>query len=115
MKQNEDMLDLFANLIEPAAEIFSDPNAIKLTKKNDRAHTASVLIKDHKTAIVKILALLDGVEPEDYVVPGPFVLAGKIINLLNDPELEELFTSQGQKEESASSGSATENIEDGAN
>lgn len=115
MSQNEDRLELFADLIEPAAEICSDQDIAKLAKSGEtRAKIASSLIKNHKSAVIEILARLEGQEPDDYVVPGPFVLAGKILKMLNDPEIVGLFTSQGLNDIAASSGSAMENTGDGA-
>lgn len=114
-KTNEDRLELFADLIEPAADIFSDRNVAELANNGvNRAKIASSLIKNHKAAVITILARLEGQEPENYVVPGPFALAGKILKLLNDPEIVELFTSQSLSDIAASSGSATENTGDGA-
>lgn len=115
MANNEDKLELFADLIEPAAEIFSDAEISKLSDtKASKARITAALIKNHKSAVITILALLEGLEPDKYIVPGPIALAGKILKLLNDPEIVGLFTSQGQNATAVSSGSATVNTEDGA-
>ncbi len=115
MTNNDDKLEMFADLIEPAAEIFSDKEIKKLSDaKANKARIAAVLIKNHKSAVIQILARLEGEDPDKYIVPGPFALAGKILKLLNDPEIVGLFTSQGQNATAASSGSATVNTEDGA-
>ena len=118
MKQrtNEEQLDLFAELLEPSAEIFSDKEVAKILQGKGKPITAVKLaIKNHKSAVVALLAALDGVSAEDYIVPAPPVLAVKLLNFLNDPDLQQLFTSPAQQNAAASSGSDMESTEDGAN
>ena len=118
MKQrtNEEQLELFADLLEPAAEILGDEEIAKVFKGGGKAVTAvKMAIKNHKAAVVALLAALDGESAETYVVPAPPILAVKLLNFLNDPDLQQLFTSPGQKNVAASFGSDTESTEDGAN
>ena len=114
-RTNEEALDLFADLLEPAAEILSDPELSKTLQSSGKAVKAVQLaIKNHKEAVIQILARIDGVNPADYKV-NALTLPIKLINLLNRPEVKELFTSQGQNGGNVSSGSATESIKGGAN
>lgn len=116
MRSNEDQLELFASLLEPAAEILADSEIameFKTNRKPVRAVKKAIL--NHKQAVVELLAAMDGVDVKEYKVPGPAVLAVKVMKLLNDPDLTELFTTQDPKKTAAASGSATETIEDGAN
>lgn len=111
MRSNEENLELFADLLEPVAEILTDPEVTDKIKDGGKPITAiKAAIKGHKTAIVEILAALEGVDPEEYIVPPPAQLLMKIVTLVNDPEIQNLFTLQGQPDPAASSGSATENI-----
>lgn len=116
MRSNEEQLELFADLIEPAAEIMGDKQIAKLLQSGSKpAKAVKYAIKNHKQAVIEMLARLDGVDPEDYIVPGPIGLSMKLINLFNNPEIKSLFIVQGQNEIAADSGPATENIGDGVN
>lgn len=69
---------------------------------------AKNLLKACPTEIIEIFAILDGVPVEEY----EFTLAlfpKKIVELINDPYVMELFGLQSQNK--TSSGSATESIE----
>ena len=108
--QGEAALDILADLIEPAGEIMSDKEIGDVFKKN-RFKAIGLAIKNHKKAVMQILATMDGVPVEEYKC-NVFSLPVKILELLNDPEMIQLFTYQGQTGDAKSSGSASENIED---
>ena len=108
--RGEEALDLLADLIEPAAEIMTDKQLVALFRERNMAKAASVAIKGHKRAVLQILALLNGEDPEAYA-PSVFALPKMLLEVLNDPELVDLFSSQGQTEEQTNSGSATVNTE----
>ena len=108
--QGEDALDLLADLIEPAGEIMSDKQIGDIFKEN-RFKAIGLAIKNHKRAVMQILATMDGVPVEEYKC-NVFTLPVKILELLNDPDLVQLFTYQGQTGDANSSGSASENIGD---
>ena len=111
MRTNEEALDIFADILEPAGEIIGDDEVKDLFRANDRVKAVKVAIKKHKAAIIEILARIDGVEPDDYKV-GIFTLPAKVLSLLNSDDVQALFTGQGQNGGGASSGSATETIEE---
>ena len=109
MRTNEEQLELFADLLEPASQFLADATFLKMLQSGDKPiKAAAYAIKKHKSAVIEILALLDGVEPGAYKVPGPLVLGAKVMSFLNSQEAKELFMSQGQNEASATSGSAME-------
>lgn len=112
MRTNEEALEIFADILEPAGEIIGDDEVKELFRGDDRMKAIKVAIKKHKTAIIEILARIDGVEPEEYKV-GIFTLPAKVISLLNNEDVQALFTGQSQNGGGASSGSATETIADG--
>ena len=60
---------------------------------------------------MQILATMDGVPVDEYKC-NVFSLPVKILELLNDPEMIQLFQYQGQTGDANSSGSASENTED---
>ena len=108
--QGEAALDLLADLIEPAGEIMSDKEIGEVFKKN-RFKAIGLAIKNHKKSVMQILATLDGVPVEEYKC-NVFSLPVKILELLNDPEMIQLFQYQGQTGDANSSGSASENTEE---
>lgn len=111
--KGEDALDILADLIEPAAEIMTDPEITSAFRSGvSKSKIARLIIKGHKSAIISVLATLDREEPDEYAKKmNLFTLPAKLVELFNDPELINLFTLQGQTMEKTSSGSATESIE----
>ena len=91
--KNEEALDLLAELIEPASKIMSDKNVQKLIKGKNKTGVVKTIIKSHKSEIIEILAILDGV-PVDQYECNVLSLPIKLLELLNDKELVNFFTSQ---------------------
>jgi hypothetical protein len=89
---NYDNLDILAEILEPAAEIFADPK-VKELADGQMVKMAAYIIKNHKESVIKILAGYDGVPVEDYKC-GVFTPIKKLLEIFNDPEMKELFTSQ---------------------
>lgn len=115
-RTNDDKLELFADVLEPAGRIISDKAWALKWQTGDRIGAIREAIKSHKADIVEILARIDGVEPAEYQIDG-LALFMRLVTLLNRPDLEPmsgLFTSQAQNGDKESSGPATANTEDGA-
>lgn len=108
--QGEAALDILADLIEPAGEIMTDKEIGDVFKKN-RFMAIGLAIKNHKKAVMQIMATMDGVPVEEYKC-NVFTLPVKILEMLNDPDIVQLFTYQGQTGDANSSGSASANIEE---
>ena len=108
--QGEAALDILADLIEPAGEIMSDKEIGEVFKEN-RFKAIGLAIKNHKKSVMQIMATIDGVPVEEYKC-NVFTLPATILELLNDSELIQLFTYQGQTGDANSSGSASENTEE---
>lgn len=106
--KGEEALDVLADLLEPAAEILSDKE-VKTAFNKSPLVGAKVAIKNHKKAVLTVLAVCDGADPATYK-PNVFSLPAKLLEILNDPEIIGLFNWQGQTDKT-SSGSATENTE----
>ena len=107
--KGEAALDALADLIEPVSEIITDAEFVRLARSDAPKMTlVKTAIKSHKKAIIEILAVLDGKDPETYEV-SILTLPMKLLEVFNDPEVISLFQSQGQ--EQTSSGSAMENTE----
>lgn len=109
--KGEEALDVLADLIEPASEIFSDKRVVQAFQNpKERLKAISAIIRDHKKALIAFLAALERKDPETYEV-GVLTLPAKLLEILNDKELSQLFTLQGQTGGAKSSGSALEKIE----
>ena len=102
-------LELIADIIEPATEILADP-AIKEAFSRSKMAAIKVAIKSHKNAIREIVARLDGKNPEEYHFTA-LSLPVKLLSMFNDPDLQQLFTSSGQKEDETACSSASGNTE----
>lgn len=100
--KGEAALDLLADIIEPATEIMSDPKIKDLVKVENKGAIIKLLIKSHKKSIIEILAAIDGVPVDKYDV-NVLTLPVKILEILNDQELMDFFTSQVSMEDQTSS------------
>lgn len=117
MRTNNDKLELFADVLEPAGRIIADKAWALKWQDGDRLGAIREAIKGHKADIVDILARIDGVDPAEYQIDG-LSLFMRLAAMFNRPDLEfanGLFTSQAQSADAASSGPATANIKESAN
>ena len=105
--KGESALELLADLLDPISVITSDKKFVAVARKGNRMASAKILLKDHPKEIIKIMALLNGEDPDSYE-PPLLSLPIMIIELLNDPDLAILFQSG---ETVTPSGSPTESIE----
>jgi hypothetical protein len=110
-RTNDDKLELFADVLEPAGRIIADKAWALKWQAGDRIGAIREAIKGHKADIVEILARIDGAEPAQYQIDG-LALFMRLVTLFNRPDLEPmtgLFTSQAQNGDKESSGPATGN------
>jgi len=112
-RTNEEVLDLFADLLEPAAEILTD-DEVTTAYQQKRLTGIKLAIKRHHSAVIEIMALIEGVSPEEYKV-DLLTLPVKIMAFLNRPEMQDLFTLRDQQIASVSGFPATENIAENVN
>ncbi len=106
--QGDRALETLADLLDPIAHIMADDKMISIFKSGRKINAVQYAIKNHKEEITTILALLDGEDPKEYKV-NLMTLPFKLMELVNDEDLQGLFLSQGLTE--TSSGSAMENTE----
>lgn len=110
--KGEDAIDLLADLLTPITNIYNDVDFREAVKeKKTNLEIVQLLLKSHKKDVLLMMALIDQEDPESYE-PSIFGLPYKLMEIMNMPEVAMLFTSQGQKKTSKSSGSATESIEE---
>lgn len=113
--KGEQALDVLADMIEPASEIFGDEEIRKYMRgdgaeKRELGKAARLAIKNHKNAVIELLAALEQEKPEEYVKKiSVLTLPVKFLEIISDKELLDFFRSQGQTTEETSFGSATEN------
>ena len=90
----ERALDVLADLIDPVAEILGDKEiSAALQSGKAPAKAIKLALKNHKRAVLDMMAAIDGEDPETYQ-PSLFVLPKRLLDLLNDPEVQQLFASQ---------------------
>lgn len=107
--KGEQALDVLADLLEPVTEIMTDKAVALLYQTGHRMKAVKHAIKNHKKAVIEILAVMDGKDPETYE-PKVVTLPMRFVELFNDKDFVSLFQSQAQTTET-SSGSATESTE----
>ena len=89
--KGEEALDVLAEIIEPAAEIFTDEAVKKaLTEGKNKLEAVKVVLKNHKKAVIAVMAALEGVAVKEYQ-PPLLALPTMLMEVLNDPELQKLF------------------------
>lgn len=101
-------IELTADIMEPLAMIFADKEILELSKqRGPMIRFIKPALKNHKIEVIEILARIEGVPVEEYVNKiSVATLPMQILTLINDPQVRELFPSQGQKMDSQSSGPA---------
>ena len=118
--KGEEALDVLADIIEPLSIILSDKEIQELTKQENVPPIKFIkpAIKNHKREIIEVLARLENQPVEEYEKTVTLLtLPKQVLDLVNDPEVQNLFQSQGETPVTtlASSSSATENTEAGKN
>lgn len=92
--KGERALDVLADLIDPVAEIICDKEISAILKSGKApAKAIKLALKNHKRAVLDMMAVIDGEDPATYE-PSLFVLPKRLLDLLNDPEVQRLFASQ---------------------
>ena len=89
--KDENALQALADIIEPAGEIFSDKEVTETYKEN-KLKAISLAIKNHKKAIITILATLDEEKVENYHI-NFLSLPMKLMEIVNDEDMMNLFLS----------------------
>ena len=110
--KDDEALDLLADILDPCAEIFADKELVKCIRANERSKAVKMAIKDHRKDVVAIMARLHGVEVEEFHY-NLFTLPMMLLSVLNDKDLLDFFSSQGEKVVEIPSGSVTEITEAG--
>ena len=109
--KGERAIDTLAELIDPISDIAQDESVVSLVNSGQKLKAVKALLKRHKRSVITIMALLNEENPETYE-PKLFQLPVMVLEILNDPDLADLFPSgDGVK----SSGSPMGNTEGAGN
>lgn len=108
--KDEEAIDLLADLLDPVVLIFAEPDIAEFTRQKNYIKATQIAIKKHKKEVMKIMAILEGVPVEEFhcnIVTLPKML----LSILNDPILQDFFTSQVQTDSETPSGPVMETTE----
>lgn len=94
--KDEKALDLLAEIMEPAVEIMSDKAIKDAAGDGNKITIAKEVIKRHKKQVMEILAAMEGVPVEKYHC-NILTLPMRVLEILNDEELIQVFTLQAQE------------------
>lgn len=109
--KGETALDVLVDIMEPVCEIAQDNAVANMFRSGNRLKAIQTAIKNHRKAVIEILALLEQKTPEEYTKTMTLAsLPMQALDILNDPELAMLFTDAVETEKTSSS-SAMENTE----
>ena len=108
--KDEEAIDVLADIIEPAARIMADNGMREMIESGvPPVELIRNALKARKKEVIEIIATLHRVPVEEchFNVAS---LARDLMDIVSDPELTQVFTSQVQTTASVSSGSAMETI-----
>ena len=106
--KNGEAIDVLADLIEPAARIMSDPKIPEIYNSGEpKLLLVRHILKEHKDDAINLIAILHQ-KPIEELNFTMISLVADMLDILNDPELEQVFTLQGQKTDGERSGAVTE-------
>lgn len=99
-------LEMLGDLIEYITDIMTDEGFAKLAKSGgEPIKIVQYLLQHHAQSILAIMARIEGEDQETYQ-PGLLELPKKVLELVNDPDVADLFTSWQKTTQETSSASA---------
>ena len=105
--KDEKAIYALGEMMEPLATVFADDELVETFKSGQNIKAVSMLLKRHAKETMKILAAADGVPEEEYHC-NLLTLPAKVLEIVNAPEVQELFTFAETKTDGAFSISASE-------
>jgi hypothetical protein len=116
--RDDEAMDVLCEILDPAINLISDKEfrlAVWGSKEKeiapDRKKGIKIAMKDHRSDVVKILAVLNETPVEEFHY-NVASLTLMMLELFNDKELIAFFAQQGRRTSQTPSGSATENTEE---
>lgn len=106
--ENEEAVEVLADMIEPAAIIMADPRVAEMFNSGKpKILLVKYALKEHKKSVVELIAALHRQKPKELKFTM-ISLIKDLLDIMNDPELQSVFTLQGQETEGEHSGAVTE-------
>ena len=107
----DEALDVLADLMDPIETIAKDKELVRKLRAKEYKTAIQMALRTYKPEVLTILALLNRENPKTYQ-PNILKIPLMLLEVLNDPDITVLFTSQAQTPEETQSGPASENIEE---
>lgn len=90
--KGEKAFEVLTELLEPLAEISADKRVTRLLTEKKLMDAVKIILKEHQSSIVAILAALDGENPDGYLEKVTLVtLPARLLELMSDKEFMQLF------------------------
>ena len=93
--KNEDAVEVIADIIEPLSVVFTDE---EIKKEKNRMKAIAKALKKYKREVIQILARIDGVPVDEYEC-NAITLPIKVVEVLNEPDIQDFLISSGWMEE----------------
>lgn len=107
--RGEEAVEVLADLMTPITNIINDPKVKTMVKGGEvRLKIAEYLLKEHSKDILAMYCILNRTTED---TATPVALTQTVLEVMNDKELLDLFTSQARNTDNEYSGSVTENTE----
>lgn len=91
--KGKEAITTLANLMEPVSKIAADKDVQDAVQsKQPLPIIVKKLLQGHPDEVIEVLALLDGADPKSYE-PSLLSLPMKLLEILNDEEIQALFFS----------------------
>lgn len=109
----DEFMEFCADALEPIVTICADKEVAEAFRSKQILRAAAVICKKHKDEAAAVFAALDGVTVEEFKAEfRPATLPKRLTELLNSPQIKELFPSAQTGTGAASSGIAQENTQE---
>lgn len=108
--KNERAIEVLADLIAPAREVFGDAKVVELIK-TDKLGAVQFALKGHPKAVMEILALTEGVPVEEFEC-NVLTLPMKLLEIFTDPDLMGFLLSEVPGKGTQFFGNAMESTEE---
>lgn len=99
-------IELLADLIDPVSELLTDEEIVKCIETKQNLKAVKFALKRHSKEVLEVMAICEGVPVKEYR-PRLADIPAMLLEILNNPDIAKLFTSQAQTAE-PSFGSVTE-------
>lgn len=108
-----DAFDVLCDLVDPATDILSDPVVVQnLATGGKKLVAVQKILKDHKEAIIRMMAVDDGITPEEEIERVTVVnLPFRVLALMANKEIQQLFFGLAETNKAATGSSAASTSE----